>query len=42
LLPRRLITPIIRKAETKPISVISVEMKGFAARRGRANSSPEE
>ncbi len=40
-MPGGLITPIIRKAETKPISVISAEMKDFAVQgRGRANSSP--
>jgi pyruvate dehydrogenase E2 component (dihydrolipoamide acetyltransferase) len=41
-MPGGLITPIIRKAETKPVSAISAEMKDFAA-RGRARKlKPEE
>jgi pyruvate dehydrogenase E2 component (dihydrolipoamide acetyltransferase) len=37
-----LITPIIRKAETKPVSVISAEMKDFAARARARKLKPEE
>ena len=39
-MPGGLITPIIRKAETKSLSTISDEMKDFAARAGPASSSP--
>jgi pyruvate dehydrogenase E2 component (dihydrolipoamide acetyltransferase) len=41
-MPGGLITPIIRKAETKPISVISAEMKDFAARARARKLKPEE
>jgi pyruvate dehydrogenase E2 component (dihydrolipoyllysine-residue acetyltransferase) len=41
-MPGGLITPIIRKAETKPISVISSEMKDFAARARARRLKPEE
>jgi pyruvate dehydrogenase E2 component (dihydrolipoamide acetyltransferase) len=41
-MPGGLITPIIRKAETKPISVISSEMKDFAARARARKLKPEE
>jgi pyruvate dehydrogenase E2 component (dihydrolipoamide acetyltransferase) len=37
-----LITPIIRKAETKPVSAISAEMKDFAARTRARKLKPEE
>jgi pyruvate dehydrogenase E2 component (dihydrolipoamide acetyltransferase) len=37
-----LITPIIRKAETKPVSAISAEMKDFAARARARKLKPEE
>jgi pyruvate dehydrogenase E2 component (dihydrolipoamide acetyltransferase) len=37
-----LITPIIRNAETKPVSVISAEMKDFAARARARKLKPEE
>jgi pyruvate dehydrogenase E2 component (dihydrolipoamide acetyltransferase) len=41
-MPGGLITPIIRKAETKPISMISAEMKDFAARARARKLKPEE
>ena len=41
-MPGGLITPIIRKAETKPVSVISAEMKDFAARARSRKLKPEE
>jgi pyruvate dehydrogenase E2 component (dihydrolipoamide acetyltransferase) len=41
-MPGGLITPIIRKAETKPVSVISGEMKDFAARARARKLKPEE
>ena len=41
-MPGGLITPIIRKAETKPVSAISAEMKDFAARARARKLKPEE
>jgi len=41
-MPGGLITPIIRNAETKPVSVISAEMKDFAARARARKLKPEE
>jgi pyruvate dehydrogenase E2 component (dihydrolipoamide acetyltransferase) len=41
-MPGGLITPIIRKAETKTLSVISNEMKDFAARARARKLKPEE
>jgi pyruvate dehydrogenase E2 component (dihydrolipoamide acetyltransferase) len=41
-MPGGLITPIIRKAETKPISIISAEMKDFAARARARKLKAEE
>jgi pyruvate dehydrogenase E2 component (dihydrolipoamide acetyltransferase) len=41
-MPGGLITPIIRKAETKPLSAISSEMKDFAARARARKLKPEE
>ena len=41
-MPGGLITPIIRKAETKPLSAISAEMKDFAARARARKLKPEE
>src|SRR5271169_4085465 len=41
-MPGGLITPIIRKAETKPISTISNEMKDFAARARSRKLKQEE
>jgi pyruvate dehydrogenase E2 component (dihydrolipoamide acetyltransferase) len=41
-IPGGLITPVIRKAETKPLSVISAEMKDFAARARARKLMPEE
>ncbi|HTO66544.1 MAG TPA: pyruvate dehydrogenase complex dihydrolipoamide acetyltransferase [Bradyrhizobium sp.] len=41
-MPGGLITPIIRKAETKTLSVISSEMKDFAARARARKLKPEE
>ena len=41
-MPGGLITPIIRKAETKPISAISAQMKDFAARARARKLKPEE
>jgi len=41
-MPGGLITPIIRKAETKSLSTISAEMKDFAARARARTLKPEE
>jgi len=41
-MPGGLITPIIRKAETKTLSAISAEMKDFAARARSRKLKPEE
>ncbi len=41
-IPSGLITPIVRKAETKTISAISIEMKDFAARAKARKLKPEE
>jgi pyruvate dehydrogenase E2 component (dihydrolipoamide acetyltransferase) len=41
-IPGGLITPVVRKAELKPISVISAEMKDFAARARARKLKPEE
>jgi pyruvate dehydrogenase E2 component (dihydrolipoamide acetyltransferase) len=41
-MPGGLITPIIRKAELKPVSTISAEMKDFAARARARKLKPEE
>lgn len=41
-MPGGLITPIIRKAETKSLSTISAEMKDFAARARARKLKPEE
>ena len=41
-MPGGLITPIIRKAETKTLSTISNEMKDFAARARARKLKPEE
>ena len=41
-MPGGLITPIIRKAETQPLSVISSQMKDFAARARARKLKPEE
>ena len=41
-MPGGLITPIIRKAETLPLSVISSQMKDFAARARARKLKPEE
>lgn len=41
-MPGGLITPIIRKAETKTLSIISNEMKDFAARARSRKLKPEE
>ena len=41
-MPGGLITPIVRKAETKSLSVISGEMKDFAARARARKLKPEE
>jgi pyruvate dehydrogenase E2 component (dihydrolipoamide acetyltransferase) len=41
-IPGGLITPVIRKAETKPLSAISAEMKDFAARARARKLMPEE
>jgi pyruvate dehydrogenase E2 component (dihydrolipoamide acetyltransferase) len=41
-MPGGLITPIVRKAETKSLSVISSEMKDFAARARARKLKPEE
>ena len=41
-IPGGLITPVVRKAETKTLSVISNEMKDFAARARARKLKPEE
>jgi pyruvate dehydrogenase E2 component (dihydrolipoamide acetyltransferase) len=41
-IPAGLITPVVRKAETKTLSVISREMKDFAARARVRRLKPEE
>src|SRR5205807_3650625 len=41
-IPGGLITPIIRDAHTKPVSVISAQMKDFAARARNRKLKPEE
>jgi pyruvate dehydrogenase E2 component (dihydrolipoamide acetyltransferase) len=41
-MPGGLITPIIRKAETKTLSTISAEMKDYAARARARKLKPEE
>ena len=41
-IPGGLITPIVRKAETKSLSVISNEMKDYAARARTRKLKPEE
>ena len=41
-MPGGLITPIIRKAETKSLSTISAEMKDFASRARNRKLKPEE
>jgi pyruvate dehydrogenase E2 component (dihydrolipoamide acetyltransferase) len=41
-IPGGLITPVVRKADTKPLSVISNEMKDFAARARTRKLKPEE
>ena len=41
-MPGGLITPIIRKAETKTLSTISAEMKDFATRARSRKLKPEE
>jgi pyruvate dehydrogenase E2 component (dihydrolipoamide acetyltransferase) len=41
-IPGGLITPVVRKAETKSLSVISNEMKDFAARARARKLKPEE
>ena len=41
-IPGGLITPVIRKAEQKSLSVISNEMKDFAARARARKLKPEE
>ena len=41
-IPGGLITPIVRRAETKPLSVISNEMKDYAARARVRKLKPEE
>jgi pyruvate dehydrogenase E2 component (dihydrolipoamide acetyltransferase) len=41
-IPGGLITPIVRKAETKSLSVISTEMKDFAARARARKLAPHE
>ncbi len=41
-IPGGLITPVVRKAETKSLSVISNEMKDFAARARLRKLKPEE
>ena len=41
-MPGGLITPIIRKAETKSLSTISGEMKDFAARARARKLKPDE
>ena len=41
-IPGGLITPVVRKAETKSLSIISNEMKDFAARARARKLKPEE
>src|SRR5262249_1361029 len=41
-IPGGLITPVVRHAETKPLSLISNEMKDFAARARARKLKPEE
>jgi pyruvate dehydrogenase E2 component (dihydrolipoamide acetyltransferase) len=41
-IPGGLITPVIRNAHSKPVSVISAEMKDFAARARARRLKPEE
>src|SRR5258707_2323044 len=41
-IPGGLITPVVRKAETKSLSAISNEMKDFAARARAKKLKPEE
>jgi pyruvate dehydrogenase E2 component (dihydrolipoamide acetyltransferase) len=41
-MPNGLITPIIRRAETKPLSAISNEMRDFAARARDRKLKPNE
>ncbi len=41
-IPGGLMTPVVRRAETKPLSVISSEMKDFAARARNRRLKPEE
>ena len=41
-IPGGLITPVVRKAETKSLSVISTEMKDYAARARARRLKPEE
>ncbi len=41
-IPGGLITPVVRAAETKPLSVISNEMKDYAARARARKLKPEE
>jgi pyruvate dehydrogenase E2 component (dihydrolipoamide acetyltransferase) len=41
-IPGGLITPVVRHAETKPLSIISNEMKDFAARARARKLKPEE
>jgi pyruvate dehydrogenase E2 component (dihydrolipoamide acetyltransferase) len=41
-MPGGLITPIVRKAESKPLSMISNEMKDFAARARARKLKPQE
>jgi pyruvate dehydrogenase E2 component (dihydrolipoamide acetyltransferase) len=41
-IPSGLITPVIRNAHAKPVSVISAEMKDFAARARARKLKPEE
>ncbi|MCV5132967.1 2-oxo acid dehydrogenase subunit E2, partial [Escherichia coli] len=41
-IPGGLITPVVRRAETKTLSVISNEMKDYAARAKNRRLKPEE
>ncbi|HUQ35734.1 MAG TPA: pyruvate dehydrogenase complex dihydrolipoamide acetyltransferase [Aestuariivirga sp.] len=41
-IPGGLITPVVRKAETKGLTQISMEMKDYAARAGTRRLKPEE
>jgi len=41
-IPGGLITPVVRNAHSKPVSVISAEMKDFAARARARKLKPEE